>query len=67
MASQSIIYKVATIVQTISIAAGILLMLATVIGQQLTPNEPPAISGLLVGLCFFFIAASSVVKTFSQR
>ena len=67
MTSQSIVYKIAAIIQTTSIVAGALLMLLTVACEKLNLPQPLAASGLLVGLCFFLIAASSAVKTFSQR
>ena len=50
-----------------AIVAGALLMLLTVACEKLNLPQPLATSGLLVGLCFFLIAASSAVKTFSQR
>jgi len=67
MASQSTIYKIATIVQTISIAIGVSLMVATVILEKLDLYQPSAVNGLLVGICFFLVAASSAIKTFSQN
>ena len=42
-------------------------MAATVILEKLDLYQPSALSGLLVGICFFLVAGSSAIKTFSQN
>jgi len=67
MNPQTTTYKIASVIQTISVIVGLTLMVATFILAKLDIYEPSALTGLLVGLCFFLVAASSAVKTFSQE